>query len=114
MDFDAQTIKTLDFKQVEFDESTLGVADGLDMNVGHYASISAQPNHVYISYSGHKPGQYDPEKGFFIEQYDWYGNPVRKFKLDRYGLFEVDEKNGRLYLLCRQENDPFYVYTLPK
>ena len=114
MNFDVQTIKTLDFKQVEFDESTLGVADGLDMNVAHYSSICAQPDHVYIGYLGQKPTEYDQGKGFFIEQYDWYGKPVRKYKLDRDGLFAVDEKSGLLYLLCRQEDDPFYVYTLPK
>jgi hypothetical protein len=39
MDLDAKEVKTLDFKGVGFEEKTLHIADGLDMNVSHYFDI---------------------------------------------------------------------------
>ena len=48
-----------------------------------------------------------------IEQYDWNGNPVKRYKLDQGGVFAVDEKAGKLYVASFYDDDPFYVYDLP-
>jgi hypothetical protein len=115
MDLDANNVKTINFKQSEFDETTLHVADGLDLNVSNYFGVCGQSDYVYFLYSGQKPTEIWNDKTFscYIEQYDWDGNPIRKYKLDHAGQFVVDEKNNRLYMSYAREDDPIYVYTLP-
>ncbi|GHT58769.1 hypothetical protein AGMMS50239_03970 [Bacteroidia bacterium] len=114
MDLDANNVKTINFKQSEFDEATLHVADGLDLNVTHYFGVCGQSDYIYFIYSGRKPSETWKEEtsNCYIEQYDWDGNPIRKFRLDHFGRFVVDEKNKRLYLSNPREDDPIYVYTL--
>jgi hypothetical protein len=116
MDLDGKNVRTINFKQSEYDESTRHVADGLDLNVTNYWGICAQPDYVYALYIGQKPAERMAEgtSSCFIEQYDWDGNPIRKFKLNRTGRFVVDEKNKRLYLSDWSKDDPIYVYTLQK
>ncbi|MBU4268612.1 MAG: TolB-like 6-bladed beta-propeller domain-containing protein [Acidobacteria bacterium] len=88
-------------------------------HVTHYWTLSAGEKYLYLSYSGRTPLQVMKEiknsNGYiFIEQFDWNGNPIRKFRLDHWGRFCVDEKNSKLYLLSITEDDPFVVYDLPK
>ncbi len=118
MDMDAKTIKTINFEKEEFDEGTLSLADGMDNNVTHYWGMSAQDDYVYCLYSGRTPMVVSREnaKGehyIYVEQYDWNGTPIRKFKLDQWGYFFVDEKTDKLFLLCHYEDDPFFEFQLP-
>jgi hypothetical protein len=88
-------------------------------HVTHYWKLSTGEKYLYLSYSGRTPLQVMQENknsnGYiFIEQFDWNGNPIRKFKLDHWGYFCVDEKNNKLYMLSSTEDDPFIVYDLPK
>ena len=48
----------------------------------------------------------------YVEQYDWNGIPIRKYKLDQWGYFTVDEKNEKLYLTSTNHDDPFFEYNL--
>ncbi|MDR2145772.1 MAG: TolB-like 6-bladed beta-propeller domain-containing protein [Tannerella sp.] len=117
MDMEARTVKTIDFERGEFDEGTLRVADGMDQNVTHYWGVSAGKDFVYFLYSGRTPPQVMNENNkqifyIFLEQYDWNGNPVRKFKLDRWGYFTVDEENKKIYLASTNDDDPFFVFQL--
>ena len=118
MDLEAQTVKTINFEREEFNESTLYKVDGLDQNVTHYWGACAQEEHVYFLYSGRTP--YDVVKEcskqnyyIYVEQYDWNGNPVNKFKLDKWGYFTVDEANKKIYLMSTYHDDPFFIYDLP-
>jgi hypothetical protein len=116
IDLDAKTVKTINFKQSEFDVSTLGVADGSDMNVTHYLGAYGQPDYVYFLYIGHTPGDIangEHKAAFYMEQYDWDGNPIRKYKINHFGRFVVDEKEKQLYVCFPFEDDPIYVYELP-
>lgn len=88
-------------------------------HVTHYWTLSTGEKYLYLSYSGRTPLQVAKEiknsNGYiFIEQFDWNGNPIRKFRLDYWGRFCVDEKNNKLYMLSITEDDPFVVYDLPK
>jgi hypothetical protein len=121
MDLDAQTVKTVNFEKEEFDEGTLHIADGLDNNVTHYWGACAGEQYVYFMYSGRSPIAIDREMQrqkekykpyIYMEQYDWNGNPVRKYKLDHWGYFTVDEPNGKLYLLSTHDDDPLFVFRL--
>jgi len=118
MNLDGDKVRTINFERKEFDESTLYKVDGLDQNVTHYWGACAQEEYVYFLYSGRTP--YDVVKDgskknyyIYVEQYDWNGNPVNKFKLDQWGLFTVDEANKKIYLMSTNHDDPFFIYELP-
>lgn len=88
-------------------------------HVTHYWKLSAGEKYLYLSYSGRTPLQVMKENknghGFiYIEQFDWNGNPIRKYRLDHWGYFCVDENNNKLYMLSSTEDDPFVVFDLPK
>jgi hypothetical protein len=88
-------------------------------NVTHYWKLSAQPDYVYLLYSGRTPYEVGNANNqgnahIFVEQFDWNGNPIRKFRLDQWGYFCADEYKQRLYLLSTTEAEPLYVYNLPE
>ena len=118
MDLEAETVRILNFERNTFDETSPYKVNGLDANVTHYWGASAQPEYVYLLYSGRTPQEVTKENNkenyyIYVEQYDWNGNPIRKFKLDQWGYFTVDEKRKELILASTNDDDPFYVYSLP-
>jgi hypothetical protein len=115
--------ESLSSKIVLFDEKEHQKPDLSDIlgpqNVTHFWGVSAQKNHVYFLYSGRTPldvhKQTQKTSGYiFVEQYDWNGTPVRKFRLDRWGYFCVDENEEYLYLLSTTDEHPIYRYNLRK
>jgi hypothetical protein len=119
MDLDAKVVKTVSFEKEQFDESTLHIANGLDQNVTHYWGAYAGEHYAYFLYSGRTPVEVTRENNkkqyyIYVEQYDWNGNPVRKYKLDRWGYFTVDERNKKIYLLSTNDDDPLFVFQLPE
>lgn len=118
MDLEAHAVRTINFEREEFNENTLYKIDGLDQNVTHYWGACAQDEYVYFLYSGRTPYDVVKDAGrrnyyIYVEQYDWNGNPVNKFKLDQWGYFTVDEPNKKIYLLSTNHDDPFFIYNLP-
>lgn len=86
-------------------------------NITHYWGMSAQKEHVYVLYSGRSPVDVQKEwrkKNYYIyvEQFDWNGNPIAKYKLDNWGYFCVDEKHKKLYLASVNDAEPFFVFNL--
>lgn len=69
----------------------------------------AQDEYVYFLYSGHTP--YDVVN-IYVEQDDWNGNPVNKFKLNQWEFFTVNEPNKKIHLLSTNHDDPFFIYDL--
>jgi hypothetical protein len=72
-------------------------------SVTHYWGISPQKDYLYCLYSGRTPIQVNEEfkagtDHIFIEQYDWNGRPVKRYYLDRWGYFCVDEANRTIYV----------------
>ena len=71
-----------------------------------------------LTYSGRTPLQVSRENGksdgyIFVEQYDWGGNRVARYKLDHWGRVISDGK--RLYQVCYMYDDPlFFVYITRK
>jgi len=119
MDLEGKNVRTLNFQQMEFDNNALKIADGLDRNVTYYCWKPAiGDKYVYISYSGRTVHEAVKEQSkgntyMFIEQYDWNGNPVRKFRLDRWGYLYVDEEKNEILLISTVDDDPFWRYKLP-
>ena len=86
-------------------------------NITHYWGISAQKRYVYFLYSGRTPvdvhNELQKSSGYiYVEQYDWNGNPIHKYKLDRWGYFCIDEDEETIYLASTTDEQPFYSYTL--
>ena len=111
------TVRTINFERDEFDESTQYKIDGLDANVTHYWGISSNEKYVYMLYSGRTPYQVgsDNNKGNYyihVEKYDWNGEAIAKYKLDRWGYFSVDEENNFLYLVSTNDDSSFFKYKL--
>ena len=116
-DLEHNTVRTINFEREEFDESTQYKVDGLDANVTHYWGISANEKYVYMLYSGRTPyqvGSDNNKKNYYIhvEKYDWNGQPIAKYKLDRWGYFTVDEENNFLYLVSTNDDSSFFKYKL--
>lgn len=118
MDMETGQERTLNFQQGDFNDGSLKIADGLDQNVTHYWGMCAQEDYVYCLYSGRTPVEVMRDGGkenfyIYVEQFDWNGNPVGKYKLDHWGTFTVDEKAKRLILLSTWDDEPFFFYQLP-
>ena len=116
-DLEHNTVRTINFEREEFDESTQYKINGLDANVTHYWGISASEKYVYILYSGRTPYQVgsDNNKGNYyihVEKYDWNGQPIAKYKLDKWGYFTVDEEDNFLYLVSTNDDSSFFKYKL--
>ena len=88
-------------------------------NITYYWGISPRKNHVYFLYSGRTPIKVHNEKKagneyIFVEQYDWNGNLINRFKLDHWGYFCVNKDETKIFLLSTVSPDPFIVYDLPQ
>lgn len=118
MDMEGKTVRTLNFQQKSFDDGTLKMANGLDSNVTHYMKVLPTRDYVYITYSGRTPytvGADHAKQNYYmhIEQYDWNGNPIKKYKLNDFAVFStIDEKTNQLVLIAYYHDDPFVVYQL--
>jgi hypothetical protein len=87
-------------------------------NTTHYWGMSSNDKYVYVLYSGRSPIQVSKElnksSGYiYVEQFDWNGNPIKKYKLDHWGYFCVNKKENRIYLASNTDEHPFVSYQLP-
>lgn len=118
MDMEGKSVRTLNFQQTGFDDETLRIADGLDSNISHYGRVCPTRDYVYISYSGRTPYAISKDNAakkyyMYVEQYDWNGNPIQKYKLDHFSIsMMVDRKLNRLLLTAYYDDNPFYYYHL--
>lgn len=116
MDTTGTKIRILNFQSEEVQKKEVLAQLGPD-NVTHYWGMSCQPDYVYVLYSGRTPievsKQFKQENFYiFVEQFDWNGNPIRKFKLDHWGYFCVDEKSNSLYIASVNDDEPVFRYKL--
>ena len=112
-DFDGN-MRSVDFRSAEEGE-TEGV--GMDSNVTHYWKLYAGHRYVWLLYSGRTPVDVVREQNkdiyyIYVEQFDWNGNPVRRYRLDNWGFISVDEDSGTLYFLSNVSEYPFFKYSL--
>ena len=107
-------MRSVDFRSAEEGE-TEGV--GMDSNVTHYWKLYAGHRYVWLLYSGRTPVDVVREQNkdiyyIYVEQFDWNGNPVRRYRLDNWGFISVDEDSGTLYFLSNVSEYPFFKYSL--
>lgn len=118
MDLEGKIVRTINFERDTFDEGSVYKINGLDQNVTHYWKIATGEQYVYLLYSGRTPSEVIKESSrgnnyIYVEQYDWNGNPIKKYKLDQWGYFTVDEQSKMIYLTSVDFDNPFFVYQLP-
>ena len=97
--------------------STMTEGVGMDSNVTHYWKLYAGHRYVWLLYSGRTPVDVVREQNkdiyyIYVEQFDWNGNPVRRYRLDNWGFISVDEDSGTLYFLSNVSEYPFFKYSL--
>ena len=116
MTIDASIVKELNYKTSKLDEQTLHTALGLDNSITHYCGITGGENFVYCVHSGRIPSDMDADWGYiYIEQYDWNGNPIKKYKLkDFFGRIYVDEERKTILGINPNHDDPFIEFKLPE
>jgi hypothetical protein len=86
-------------------------------NITYYWGMSVTDKYVYVLYSGRSPLEVTKElresSGYiYVEQFDWNGNPISKYKLDNWGYFCVNEKGNTIYLASTTDEPPFISYKL--
>ena len=116
MTIDASIVKELNYKTSKLDEQTLHTALGLDNSITHYCGITGGENFVYCVHSGRIPSDMDADWDYiYIEQYDWNGNPIKKYKLkDFFGKIYVDEERRTILGINPNHDDPFIEFKLPE
>lgn len=102
-----------------FDTSDKSVSEGvsMDANTTHYWKLYPGEKYLYLYYSGRTPMEVGAEQQrgkyyAFIEQFDWNGNPVRRYRIDKWGYFAVDEPRNTLYVISTSDEFPFVKYEL--
>lgn len=115
MDKEANTIRDISFQEEGIDAKNAQETLKPD-NVTYYWGATATEQYFFLTYSGRTPIEVSREndKGggyIFVEQYDWGGNPVARYRLDHWGKVFADSKN--FYLLCYMYDDPLFIYELP-
>jgi len=88
-------------------------------SVTYYWGLSAQEDYVYLLYSGRTPLVVTEElrEGsghIYVEQFDWNGNPIQKYRLDHWGYFCVDDIEENIYLASTTDENPIYSFKLPE
>ena len=116
-------MQTMIEKNIVFDaqELTKGKDDIATLeptNITHFWGMSPNENYFWMLYSGRTPvdvynDNKNKNKYIFVEQYDWNGNPIKKYKLDDWGYFCVDEKNRTIYLASTASLYSILKYTIP-
>lgn len=71
-------------------------------------------DNVFLTYSGQVPYVVGKNGDYFMwmEQYDWNGNPVRRFKLKDFSINSIVSHNAsRLILTASYYDDPLLYMT---
>lgn len=101
-----------------YDSKTRYIADGLDMNIVYYRSISVTEKYIYLLYLGRKwedaKNVNEQRNGYvYIMQYDWNGNPIKVIKTDHFGeTFCVSDDNSFMLLYSSEKDNPVYMFEL--
>ncbi len=116
IDLENNTSRTLVFNPDEAKNKKAPAGLGPE-NITYYWGMSAQKDFVYVMYIGRAPVDVMKEAQknnhyIFVEKFDWNGNPVAKYRLDRWGYFCADEQRNKLYVASTYDAEPFFEFDL--
>jgi hypothetical protein len=114
---------TMDERDIIFDTNDKfkkqdDIATLAPTNITHFWGMSPNEKYFWMLYSGRTPidvqrDNRNKNKYIFVEQFDWNGNPVKKYRLDDWGFFCVDEKNKIIYLASTASIYSILKYNIP-
>jgi hypothetical protein len=89
------------------------IVDDSQNSISYYLNVYAGKNRFYALYTGSSYNQKKkaPEKGYFLDVFDYEGNPIIRYEFDKVVLtYVVDEENNLLYGFDHREDG--YIYKL--
>ncbi len=106
------------FDAEELAEGQNDIATLEPTNVTHFWGMSPKPEYFWMLYSGRTPvdvqrDNRNSNKYIFVEKYDWNGNPVRRYRLNDWGYFCIDDKNQTIYLASTASVFSMIKYSIP-
>lgn len=118
IDIQTMTEKNIIFENKELKEGLNDVATLEPTNITHFWGMSPNDEYFWMLYSGRTPVDVQRDNQskktyIFVEKYDWNGNPVKRYKLDDWGYFCVDEKKNTLYLASTASIHSLLKYDIP-
>jgi len=117
IDFQTMKERNIIFNAPKLAEGLDDVATLEPTNITHFWGMSPRNKYFWILYSGRTPIDVVRDnnlgkKYIFVEQYDWNGNPIKRYKLDDWGYFSVDEENSKIYLVSTVKPYSLIMYNL--
>jgi hypothetical protein len=77
----------------------------------YYMRSYSTDKYIYLLYAEERTLSEPFKEYTIIDQYDWEGNFINKYKLDKsYGILCVDDETKIFYYLTSDEDDPLYIY----
>ncbi|SHG74771.1 TolB-like 6-blade propeller-like [Fodinibius roseus] len=102
-------------KQDELDYATKNKRLSLsDDTIRAYIDLASTDKRIYALYSGKKITEKKNNLGKYVLVFDWDGNFIKSFELDRYAFsISVDDKKGMLYSIIPESLEPgIYEYNI--
>ena len=106
------------FDAEELAEGQNDIATLEPTNVTHFWGMSPKTEYFWMLYSGRTPVDVQRDnrsnnKYIFVEKYDWNGNPVKRYRLDDWGYFCLDDNNQTIYLASTASAFSMVRYSIP-
>lgn len=120
MDINGKILRTLkgkDGNRTRTEDGMKAWMDNFEVSMYYSNYCYFTDNYIYLEYyNGHTLGEFvnnTAKEETIIEQYDWNGNPIQRFVLDkRSQFFVIDERGKKIYFNFYREDDPLYIYDL--
>ncbi|MDR1200135.1 MAG: TolB-like 6-bladed beta-propeller domain-containing protein [Tannerellaceae bacterium] len=111
-DFEGKALKILRGKDKNRNKSD-GIDEWLDnpYTPMYYMSSYSTDKYVYLQYAEERTLSEPFKEYTIIDQYDWDGNFIMEYKLDKpHGIICADDEKRLFYFLTTTEDDPLYLY----
>ena len=107
-------IKRYSFDNSEFNKGN-GRAYGKRSNIWAYMHLDVSEERIFALYTNKSVEEY--VKNTFVGEYllvfDWNGNPIKKFKLDKpIGCFSYDKRDNSIYGIALEDNIKLVKYDI--
>jgi hypothetical protein len=100
---------------VGIEPSSAEMENGQAVSAYYISQPQAIGNHIYALCANAQDHRPDRPNGCELQVWDWDGNPVACYRLDRkISFIAISEKYGKLYALDMSVDDELYSYDLPE
>lgn len=118
LDINSMTERHIVFDAEELTEGQNDIATLEPTNVTHFWGMSPKKEAFWMLYSGRTPVDVQRDnrnnnKYIFVEKYDWNGNPLKRYRLDDWGYFCVDNQDKTIYLASTASVYSMLKYNIP-